>query len=159
MCVHIHNAFASNELISVTILLLYTDSLFRLSLLIFLSWRKRTFSKTIMTLSVSILHIPFLFCIAYLAFFFTYTRCLHIKFHSLPYWLFKVAAFPEHCTISVTFHRIIRGMFLEPFQRFVTTMVLSDDNQFPCDLNPLPFQESGLFSLKKQALKIKYVSK
>lgn len=61
MCVHIHNVFASNELISVTILLLCTDSPFRLSLLIFLSGRKRTFSQTIMTLSVSILHIPFPF--------------------------------------------------------------------------------------------------
>lgn len=63
MCVyvHMHNVFASNELISVTILLLYTDSPFRLSLLIFLSREKRTFSQTIMTLSVSILHIPFPF--------------------------------------------------------------------------------------------------
>lgn len=37
MCVYIHNVFASNELISVAILFLYTDSPFRLSLLIFLS--------------------------------------------------------------------------------------------------------------------------
>lgn len=63
MCVYVHinNVFASNELISVSILLLYTDSPFTLSLLIFLSCGKGTFFQTIMTLSVSILHIPFSF--------------------------------------------------------------------------------------------------
>lgn len=136
MCTYIMH-LASNELISVTILLLYTDSPFRLSLLIFLSQHKRTFSQTILTLSVSILHIPFsLFCIAYFSFHFTYTKCFQIKFHSLPYRLFKVPAFPKQCTVSVTFHRITQGMFLEAFQMSLTTTVLSDDNQFPCDLNP-----------------------
>lgn len=45
-------------------------------------------------------------------------------------------------------------MFLERFQMSLTTLVLSDDNQFPCDLNPLPFQESGLFSLKNKLWKL-----
>lgn len=63
MCVyvHMHNVFASNELISVTVLSLYKGSPFTLSLLILLSERKRTFSQTITTLSVSILHIHFPF--------------------------------------------------------------------------------------------------
>lgn len=65
--VHIHNAFASNELISVTILFLYTDLPFRLSLLILLSPERGTVTPTIMTFSVQFTF--FLFLLKYITHF------------------------------------------------------------------------------------------
>lgn len=128
VCVHIHNAFASNELISVTILLLYTDSPFRLSLLILLSWEKRTFSQTIMTLSVSILHIRF-------SPFFAYPTTISLldtpeafksnftPHHFLLMFFFffsKGLAFPEQCRVNCDFSQNhTQGMFLDAFQTFV----------------------------------------
>lgn len=148
MYVHIHYVFASNELISVTILLLHTDSSFRLSLLMFLSRDKSTFSHRDFV-SLNFTYSYFLLCIAYFSFHFTYTTCLQIKFHSLPYRPFKVLAFPEQCTEGVTLHSVTREeCFWKPFQMLLTTTVLSDDSRFPCDLDPLRFQESGSFSLK-----------
>lgn len=71
---------------------------------------------------------------------------------SLPYRPFKEPAFLEQCTVSLTSHSIAyEECFLNLSKCFLKTMALLNYNQFPCDLNPLCFKESGLFSLKRNS--------
>lgn len=157
---HIHNVFASNELVSVATLLLYTDSPFRLSLLIFLSREKRTFSQTIMTLSVSILRVPFsFFCTAYFSFHFTYSKCIQIKFHSLPYSPVHVVAFPEQSTVTVTFHGITHEECCWNFSKcFWQQWGFQMTINFHVTSIHYPSRNQNYFHLK-QALQIKCISK
>lgn len=146
----IHDACASNELISVSAPLLYTDSPFTLSLLILLSCGKGTFPQTIATLSHSMLHSPL--------FLFAHLRQI-LVLHTPD--AVKSDLTPCHTGYSVcsrvsngsTVHKCdfspnhAPGLFLAPGQRAPTPTVLSDDNRLPRDRNPLPFQETGSFVL------------
>lgn len=112
-----------------------------------------------MTLSVSILHIPIALLHSLLQFPFYIHQMLSNQFSLLAKQAIQSTiesrTVHSNCYFSPNH---TQGMCLEHFQELVMTMALSDDNQFPCDLNLLSFQESGLFFTQKQALKIKHIS-
>lgn len=160
----IHAVCANNELISVTILLLYITSPFKPSLLIFLCWRKKTFSLTIMTLSVPILHISFPFLHSLLLFPFYIHQMPPSWISSHAILVIQRTGEPGPVCRKRNFSQIMhckQGVYLEHFQMVAVTTVLSDDNQSLLlrDPNPSPFQESGLFSLKCKLGKLNVISK
>lgn len=101
----------------------------------------------------------FLLCIAYFSFHFTYTTCLQIKFHSLPYRPFKVLAFPEQCTEGVTLHSVTREeCFWKPFQMLQRQRCFQMTVHFHVTSIHCASRNRDHFHLK-QAQKIKYISK
>lgn len=133
-----------------------------LSLVISLCWDEGTFHPTVMTLSVSILHIPiFRFCITYFKFPFYIRHMRQIKFHSWP-----IHSRHRRKTSSATsppaplffFRRPAReeccwnlSKRCQPWQHFQMTIDF-------CATSIRRAFRSWDYSHLKQALKIKYIS-